>query len=140
MSGAFPLSRQRHCSLSDATFYAVAEVAEAPKFGLAEFGGFPAFLLRRRSRCASAAMTQPLNKGEKAMTKNSKPTHRAHIVRNYTDKDGTERSHWTDIGSVWPHGDGKGYDVTLVAFPLDGRLVLRVDEPKPVQQPAEPVA
>ena len=47
------------------------------------------------------------------MTKNSKPTHRAHIVRNYTDKDGTERSHWTDIGSVWPHGDGKGYDVTL---------------------------
>ena len=73
------------------------------------------------------------------MTKNNKPTHRAHIVRKYTDKDGTERSHWTDIGGVWPHGDGKGYDVTLVAFPLDGRVVIRLDEPKPAKQ-AEPVA
>lgn len=39
----------------------------------------------------------------------------------------------------WPHQDGKGYDVTLVAFPLDCRVVIRLDEPKPVKQ-AEPVA
>ena len=73
------------------------------------------------------------------MTKNSKPTHRAHIVRNYTDKDGTERSHWIDIGGVWPHHDGKGYDMTLAAIPLDGRVVIRLDEPKSAKQ-AEPTA
>jgi hypothetical protein len=84
-------------------------------------------------------MAQPFNQGEDTMTTNKKPTHRAHIVRNYTDKDGTERSHWTDIGSVWTHADGKGYDVILCAFPLDGRLVIRPDEPKPVKQ-AEPTA
>ena len=31
-------------------------------------------------------MAQPFNKGEKTMTTNSKPTHRAHIVRKYTDR------------------------------------------------------
>ena len=64
------------------------------------------------------------------MSSTGKPTHRAKIVRNYTDRDGVERSHWTDIGGVWPHKDGKGFDVTLIAFPIDGRLVIRLDEPK----------
>jgi hypothetical protein len=31
--------------------------------------GIPAFLMRRRSRCASAAMAQPLNTGGNTMTK-----------------------------------------------------------------------
>ena len=44
-------------------------------------------------------------------------------------------------GSVWTHADGKGYDVNLIAFPLDGRIVIRPDEPKPVKQvEAEPTA
>jgi hypothetical protein len=62
---------------------------------------------------------------------NGKPTYRANIVRKYTDKDGVERSRWTDIGGVWAHKDGKGFDVALMAFPIDGRLVIRLDEPKP---------
>jgi hypothetical protein len=62
---------------------------------------------------------------------NNKPTHRAFIVRNYQAENGAEKAHWTAIGSVWPHKDGKGFDVTLAAFPVDGRLVIRVDEPKP---------
>jgi hypothetical protein len=70
------------------------------------------------------------------MTTNNKPTHRAHIVQDYTDKDGKKRSHWTDIGGVWPHKDGKGYSVTLGALPVGGRLVIRLDEPKPATQPA----
>ncbi len=64
-------------------------------------------------------------------TNNGKPTHRANIVRKYTDKEGVERSHWTDIGGVWTHKDGKGFDVNLIALPVDGRLVIRLDEPKP---------
>ena len=45
------------------------------------------------------------------MTDNKKPTHRAFIVKKFTDKDGTEKSRWLDIGSVWTHRDGKGFDV-----------------------------
>lgn len=65
------------------------------------------------------------------MSSKDKPTYRAKIVRNYTDRDGAERSHWTDVGGVWPHQDGKGFDVSLIALPVDGRLSIRLDEPKP---------
>ncbi len=65
------------------------------------------------------------------MTDSKKPTHRAFIVKNFTDKEGTEKSRWLDIGSVWTHRDGKGFDVNLEAVPLDGRVVIRLDEPKP---------
>jgi hypothetical protein len=41
------------------------------------------------------------------------------------------RTRWLDIGSVWTHRDGKGFDVTLDALPTDGRIVIRLDEPKP---------
>ena len=72
---------------------------------------------------------------------NNQPTHRAFIVRNFQTDKGEEKSHWTDIGSVWPHKDGKGFDVTLKAFPVDGRLVIRPNEPKPVTTPeAAPTA
>ena len=59
---------------------------------------------------------------------NKTPTHRAFIVRKFQADDGEEKSHWTQIGSVWTHEDGKGFDVTLAAFPVDGRLVIRLDE------------
>ena len=62
---------------------------------------------------------------------NSRPTHRAFVTRDYQDAKGTTKTHWTQIGSVWAHKDGKGFDVTLAAVPVDGRLVVRVDEPKP---------
>ena len=55
------------------------------------------------------------------MSDNKKPTHRAFIVKKFTDKEGTEKSRWLDIGSVWTHRDGKGFDVNLEAVPLDGR-------------------
>ncbi len=32
---------------------------------------------------------------------------------------------WTQIAAGWLHKDGKGYDVPLQAFPVDGRLTLR---------------
>ena len=64
------------------------------------------------------------------MSSKTKPTHRAFIVRNYQADNGAEKSHWTAIGSVWAHKDGKGFDVTLAALPLDGRITIRLDEPK----------
>jgi hypothetical protein len=60
-----------------------------------------------------------------------KPTHRAFTVKQFKDKDGNDKSRWLEIGSVWTHRDGKGFDVTLEALPTDGRIVIRLDEPKP---------
>lgn len=76
-------------------------------------------------------MTQPFNKGDTIMTDNRKPTHRAFIVKTFKGKDGEEKTRWLDIGSVWTHRDGKGFDVNLEALPTDGRLVIRLDERKP---------
>jgi len=65
------------------------------------------------------------------MTENKKPTHRALIAKTYADKEGKEKTRWIDVGSVWTHRDGKGFEVSLDALPTDGRLVIRLDEPKP---------
>jgi hypothetical protein len=46
-------------------------------------------------------------------------------------KDGVEKSRWLEIGSVWPHSDGKGFDVRLEAVPVDGRVAIRLIEAKP---------
>jgi hypothetical protein len=39
-----------------------------------------------------------------------------------------DKPFWTCVGSAWPHQDGKGFSIDLVAMPLNGRLVVR--EPK----------
>ena len=70
------------------------------------------------------------------MSDSKKPTHRAFIVKNFTDKGGDEKARWLDIGGVWPHADGKGFEVRLEALPLDGRIVIRLDEPKPAKPTA----
>jgi len=58
----------------------------------------------------------------------AKPVFNAYIVHEYTNKDGKKDSFWTRIRAVFPHGDGKGYDVVLEALPVNGRISLR--EPK----------
>ena len=35
-----------------------------------------------------------------------------------------EKATWTEIGVAWPHRNGSGLNIELVANPLDGRLVL----------------
>jgi hypothetical protein len=56
------------------------------------------------------------NAGSKA------PSHIAYQVR---DREGS-KGFWTRIGSVWPHADGKGFNIQLECVPLDGRITLRV--------------
>jgi hypothetical protein len=60
------------------------------------------------------------NKNNESVSK--APSHIAYQVR---DREG-QKGFWTRIGSVWPHADGKGFNVQLEAVPLDGRLVFRV--------------
>jgi hypothetical protein len=62
------------------------------------------------------------------MTKTThRPTHRVYAV---TKKEGDAPARWTEIGAVWPHSDGKGFNLKLDYLPLNGaELVIR--EPKP---------
>ena len=53
----------------------------------------------------------------------------AYSVREY-EANGEKRSDWTRIGVAFAHADGKGFNVLLQAVPLDGKMVLRLHEPK----------
>lgn len=39
-----------------------------------------------------------------------------------------KKSYWTRIGRLFPHKDGKGFDLVLNALPINGRIVIRQDE------------
>lgn len=62
-------------------------------------------------------------------TKSSRPTHTAFTVKNFGSA-GADKARWLEIGVAWEHKDGKGFDITLQAVPVDGRVVLRLNEPK----------
>ena len=53
----------------------------------------------------------------------------AFTVREY-EVAGEQRREWTALGAAFPHKDGKGFNVLLHALPVDGKLVLRLHEPK----------
>ena len=61
------------------------------------------------------------------------PTHRAYSV---IKRDGQD-DYWLNLGLAFPHKDGKGFNVMLQAFPLDGKIVCReIADDEPGQQPA----
>ena len=49
------------------------------------------------------------------------PTHRAYSVIRREGQD----DYWLNVGLVFPHKDGKGHNLILQAFPLDGKIVCR---------------
>jgi hypothetical protein len=49
------------------------------------------------------------------------PTHRAYSVIRREGQD----DFWLNVGLVFPHKDGKGLNIILQAFPLDGKIVVR---------------
>lgn len=68
------------------------------------------------------------------MAGNNRPSHRVYAVRDRDNDD----AFWTRIGSVFPHQDGKGFNVIFDALPVDGRAVLR--EVKDEDEPEAPKA
>jgi hypothetical protein len=56
---------------------------------------------------------------EKSDTK--QPTHRAYSVIRREGQD----DFWLNIGLVFAHKDGSGFNIMLQAFPLDGKIVCR---------------
>lgn len=61
------------------------------------------------------------------MTKTSnRPSHVVSIVEGEGEK-----TTWTEIGALWPHKDGKGFNLSLKSIPVTGRLVVRIRREKP---------
>ena len=62
------------------------------------------------------------------------PTHRAYSVIRREGQD----DFWLNLGLVFEHKDGKGFNIVLQAFPLDGKIVCREvadDEANPWWEP-----
>jgi hypothetical protein len=58
------------------------------------------------------------------------PTHRAYSVIKREGQD----DFWLNLGLVFAHKDGKGLNIMLQAFPLDGKIVCReVSEEDPAE-------
>ena len=49
------------------------------------------------------------------------PTHRAYSVIRREGQD----DYWLNLGLVFPHKDGSGFNLILQALPLDGKIVCR---------------
>jgi hypothetical protein len=49
------------------------------------------------------------------------PTHRAYSVIRREGQD----DFWLNVGLVFPHKDGGGFNIMLQALPLDGKIVCR---------------
>ena len=62
------------------------------------------------------------------------PTHRAYSVIRREGQD----DYWLNIGLVFPHKDGTGFNLILQAFPLDGKIVCREISEEDTTQPEEP--
>ena len=62
------------------------------------------------------------------------PTHRAYSVIRREGQD----DFWLNLGLVFPHKDGGGFNIMLQAFPLDGKIVCREigDEKASAPEPA----
>ena len=55
--------------------------------------------------------------------KKTRPTHRVYAV---SKKQRDDRGQWREIGVLWPHKDGKGFNLKLDLVPLnDVEIVIR---------------
>ena len=55
----------------------------------------------------------------------TKPTHTAYVVVD--PKEGSDRkAQWIEVGAVWPHRNGQGFDLVIPeGISLSGRVVCR---------------
>jgi hypothetical protein len=58
----------------------------------------------------------------------NRPSHRLFNVTGDGDN-----ARWTDIGVAWTSKDAKGFTLVLNAIPMNGRVVMRLNEEKDAQ-------
>ena len=64
----------------------------------------------------------------------------SHIAFHVEEREGDAKNIWTQVGALWPHKDGKGFNLMLKLQPMDGKLTIREYEPKTEQATAEQAA
>ena len=52
------------------------------------------------------------------------------VVENYMDKGGEEQARWIRVGVAFAHSDAKGFNLKCTALPVNGELVIRLQEPR----------
>ncbi len=52
----------------------------------------------------------------------------SHVAYAVIDRGDNKDSKWREIGIVFPHGDGKGFDILFDVVPLNGRITVRVQK------------
>jgi hypothetical protein len=72
------------------------------------------------------------NTNGEIMAEGNKPDATAYTVREFTTSPeggkSEKRAMWNKVGSAWLHKDGKGFNVQLESLPVNGRLVIRVND------------
>ena len=53
-----------------------------------------------------------------------------YAVRPFQGKDGNDANEWIRIGVAFPHKEKPGYNLQLIATPIDGKLVMLPHEDK----------
>lgn len=81
-------------------------------------------------------MNNETTTGKSGRTTKNLPQFEAFSVRKYK-KNGEQKSARTRIGAAWQHGDGKGCDIVLECFPVNGRVTIRWIEPESKKTQAE---
>ncbi len=62
------------------------------------------------------------------------PSYQAYTVVKREGQD----DFWLNVGLAFPHKDGKGFNIMLQAFPLDGKIVCReIDDAEHAEEPGE---
>lgn len=70
----------------------------------------------------------------------NKPSHNVYQVIENKSSDG--KDFWTKVGAAWEHKDHKGYNISLDAVPLTGKIVIReaTEKPEPTQEDREQIS
>lgn len=65
----------------------------------------------------------------------------SHILY-HVPQDDSDSKYWQKIGAAWEHKDGKGFSLQIDYIPVnsDGRLALRLNEPKAEQTDTQAAA
>jgi hypothetical protein len=52
------------------------------------------------------------------------------LVADEYERDGEKKVNWIRVGTAFRHDDGDGFQITLAAIPVTGKLVMRLHKPR----------
>jgi hypothetical protein len=74
-------------------------------------------------------MDKKTNAKTEPATEDKAPIYIAYTVKN-VGQGKNSKSYWSRIGVMFPHKDGNGFNLDLEAFPVNGKVALRLKSDK----------